>query len=136
MDIEAKNQFLRANSSTPPPVAIGHVSIKVSDIAAATEFLETLGLRWVHQSETHSVMELRGGTHLVVRRAEEPVSPGSPAPFDLMVDDVPATHAAYAAKGVSVSEINEGSIHKSFAVTGPDGYEIRVTSSHTMGRAV
>ena len=136
MDIEAKNQFLRANSLAPPPVAIGHVSVKVSDVAAATQFFEALGLRWVHQSESHAVMELRGGTHLVVRRAEGPVSPGSPAPFDLMVDDVPATHAEYAAKGVSVSEIKGGSIHKSFAVTGPDGYEITVTSSHTMGRAV
>jgi hypothetical protein len=47
------------------------------------------------------VLELRGGTHVVVRQTEQPPAPGTGAPFDLMVDDVDATHRDYALKGLA-----------------------------------
>ena len=136
MDIEAKNTFLREHSSTPPPVAVGHVTMQVSDVAAGTALFETLGLRWVHQTERYSVLEFRGGTHLVLGTADTPVSPGTLAPFDIMVDDVDATWADYEQRGLQVSDVTRGSIHASFRVIGPDGYEIKITSSHTRGRVV
>jgi catechol 2,3-dioxygenase-like lactoylglutathione lyase family enzyme len=136
MDIEAKNAFLREHSSTRPAVAVGHVTVGVTDVAAGTMFFEALGLRWVHQTDRYSVLELRGGTHLVLGTADEPAAPGTPAPFDIMVDDVESTRADYEKRGLQVSEVNRGSIHTSFRVAGPDGYEIRITSPHTGGRAV
>ena len=39
-------------------------------------------------------------THVVVLQAETPV-PGTSAPFELMVDDVDATHRDYAQKGLT-----------------------------------
>ena len=83
-----------------------------------------------------AVLELRGGTHVVVRKAEQPSATGSAAPFDLMVDDIEAARRNYAAKGLGPSEISRGRIHDCFHLTGPDGYDFTVTSSHPGGRAI
>src|SRR5438552_11624626 len=52
-----------------PPVAIGHVSIAVRDVAAAARWFAALGLREIAEGDGYAVLELRGGTHLVVERA-------------------------------------------------------------------
>lgn len=120
----------------PPHAAIGHVVLGVPDIAAATDHFVKLGLRAVHQTDSIGILELRGGTHLIVRAAEGLISEGTRAPFDLMVDDVETTYRDYAEKGFELSEIESGSIHSSFRVNGPGGYVITVASSHTSGRPV
>lgn len=119
-----------------PPVAVGHVRLNVNDVAAASRWLETVGLRPIVTRDELAVLELRGGTHVVVRRAEQPVPPGTAAPFDLMVDDVDATHRDFAAKGLSPMEIRRGRIHDSFEVPGPDGLAFTVNSSHASGKPV
>ena len=73
-----------------PPVAVGHVRLNVVDVGAAARWLATAGLRPIVTMEELAVLELRGGTHVVVRQAEPPPKPGTGAPFDLMVDDVDA----------------------------------------------
>lgn len=122
--------------NTRPPVAIGHVRMMVRDVPQATAFFLKLGLRYVHHSETFAVLELRGGTHLVLRATAEAIASGTNAPFDLMVDDIVATRQAYIELGLTASEIEQGRVHSSFILTGPDGYQITVTSSHTSGRLV
>src|SRR5579859_3601226 len=105
-----------------PPVAVGHVRMTASDVGAAAHWLETVGLRPIVTREELAVLELRGGTHVVVRHAEAPLAPGTGAPFDLMVDDVDAAHRDYAEKGLAPSPISRGRIHDSFVVAGPDGW--------------
>jgi hypothetical protein len=95
-----------------------------------------MGLRAVTTRENFAVLELRGGTHLVLRRTDDAIAPGSVAPIDLMVDDLDATRDACAGRGLAPGEITEGSVHRSFHVAGPDGYSVKITSSHTAGRAV
>lgn len=119
-----------------PPVAVGHVFLDVSDIAKATEYFVGLGLRKISQRETFAVLELRGGTHLQLSIAEEPVSPGLKAPFDLMVDDLDATRESFERMGLSPSKTTSGHVHREFRIIGPDGCEITITSSHTSGRLV
>jgi hypothetical protein len=119
-----------------PPVAVGHVRLNVSDVGAAARWLETVGLRPIVTREELAVLELRGGTHVVVRQAGEPPVPGTGAPFDLMVDDVDATHRDYAEKGLSPSPIRRGRIHDSFIVAGPDGWAFTVNSSHASGQPI
>lgn len=119
-----------------PPVALGHVGMRVNKLGPATDFLERLGLRVVNRGQTLSVLEFRGGTHLVLRETEDDIEPGTVAPIDLMVDDVEATHGAYAGMGLEPSEITAGTIHSSFTIPGPDGYRIKITSSHAGGRPV
>ena len=119
-----------------PPVAVGHVRLSVIDVGAAACWLETVGLRPIVTMDGLAVLELRGGTHVVVRLAETRPAPGTAAPFDLMVDDVDATHRAYAEKGLSPSPIRRGRIHDSFEVAGPDGWVFTVNSSHASGHPI
>ena len=124
------------NSDKRPPVAVGHVRLPVKDVGAAARWLETVGLRPIVTMAELAVLELRGGTHVVVRTAEEPPKPGAMAPFDLMVDDVDAAHRDYAGKGLSPTPIKRGRIHDSFELPGPDGWTFTVNSSHASGKPI
>ncbi len=119
-----------------PPVAVGHVRLNVTDVGAAARWLETVGLRPIVTMDELAVLELRGGTHVVVRRAEGPPAPGTGAPFDLMVDEIDATHRDYAEKGLSPSPIRRGHIHDAFDLPGPDGWAFTVNSSHAGNRPI
>jgi hypothetical protein len=119
-----------------PPVAVGHVRLPATDVGAAERWLQSVGLRPIFADDGLAVLELRGGTHVVVRKIEQPPTAGSAAPFDLMVDDIEAARRDYAAKGLEPSEISRGRIHDSFHLRGPDGYDFTVTSSHAGGMAV
>ncbi len=121
---------------TIPAVAVGHVSMEVNHVGPAADWFAGMGLRTVATYDSLAVLELRGGTHLVLRRTDEEVAPGALAPIDLMVDDLDATRDVCAKRGLAPSEITEGSVHRSFRVAGPDGYSVKITSSHTGGRAV
>ena len=124
-----------AKKDQRPPVAVGHVRLNVSDVGAAARWLETVGLRPIVQMEELAVLELRGGTHVVVRQAEKPRA-GAGAPFDLMVDDIDAAYSDYAEKGLSPSPIRRGRIHDSFELAGPDGWAFTVNSSHASGKPI
>lgn len=119
-----------------PPVAVGHVRLPVADVGAAALWLERVGLRPIVTMDDLAVLELRGGTHVVVRHAAAPPERGAAAPFDLMVDDIDGAHRDYAAKGLSPSPVRRGQIHDSFDLAGPDGWKFTVNSSHAGGRPV
>jgi hypothetical protein len=119
-----------------PPVAVGHVFLAARDVAAAAQWLAQAGLRPIAEDEDFAVLELRGGTHLVVTKAARRPKAGTEAPFDLMVDDVDAAHRDYAKKGFKPSPIRRGNIHDSFHVAGPDGYRVAILSSHAGKRPV
>ena len=119
-----------------PPVAVGHVRLPATDVAAAARWLETVGLRPIFQDADLAVLEFRGGTHVVVRKPDQPLAVGTTEPFDLMVDDIEAARHDCGAKGLEPSEISRGRIHDSFHLVGPDGHDFTVTSSHAGGRAV
>ncbi len=124
------------DDGTIPPVAVGHVSMDVNHIGPAVDWFAAMGLRTVTTRDKFAVLELRGGTHLVLSRTDQEVVAGTLAPIDLMVDDLDATRDACAGRGLAPGEITEGSVHRSFHVPGPDGYSVKITSSHTGARAV
>ena len=93
-------------------------------------------MRDIFQSEEFGVLELRGGTHLVLSRSKEGIEAGRKAPFDLMVDDIDAARAEFTQAGVPATEISRGRIHDTFQIDGPSGYRIAVTSSHAGDRPV
>jgi hypothetical protein len=97
-------------------------------------FMIALGLRPVGKSEDVAVLELRGGTHLVLLRTDEPLS--GTAPFDLMVEDLEATHERLSELGFSPSAIVSGRVHRSFTVRDPSGQDVEFNSSHVSGRPV
>ena len=63
-----------------PPVAVGHIMLQVSDIGGANDFFTGIGMRPVHLGDTVSVLELRGGTHLVLHSADGPSRRGPRRP--------------------------------------------------------
>jgi hypothetical protein len=113
-----------------PPVWVGHVYLSVNDVPSAALWLETVGLRRIVVRDEAAVMEMRGGTHVVVRPG---AASGGTAPFDLMVDDLDVAHRDYAQKGLSPSPIRQRQWrydHDSFELPGPDGWVFTVYSSH------
>jgi hypothetical protein len=135
-DLNRKETAVPDTTDQRPPVAVGHVRLSVTDVGAAARWLETVGLRPIVTMNELAVLELRGGTHVVVRHADEPPAPGTGAPFDLMVDAIDATHRDYAAKGLSPSPIRRGQIHDSFDLAGPDGWAFTINSSHAGSRPI
>jgi catechol 2,3-dioxygenase-like lactoylglutathione lyase family enzyme len=117
-----------------PDIAIGHVRLLVGDVAKTTEFFVKLGIRTIVDHAEFAVLELRGGTHLVLRPWEEP--DGSPVPFDIMVDDIDAAHRCIQGHGMAVTAINRGRIHDHFEVQTPDHRALTINSSHAGDRAV
>ena len=113
-----------------PPIWVGHVAIVVSDPARSADWWEEIGLRSVHRGHDISILELRGGTHLLLFPGEPKTGP---APFDCMVDDVDGTHASFAAKNFAPADIVRGEIHDQFTVEDPDGYVVQFSNSHVEG---
>ena len=118
-------------SDERPPIAIGHVNMKTAKFDDTLAFMVDLGMRQVTKFDALAVLELRGGTHLVLQAdaegADQQVS------FDLMVDDIDAQHAALTGAGYSPTEINRGKIHATFEVREPAGNTIKFFDSHAMG---
>jgi hypothetical protein len=112
------------------------VSLDVTDIDAASRWFATVGLRPLVSGTDLAVLELRGGTHLVVVHVGHPPEPRTGAPFDLMFDDVDATHRIVAERGLFPSPIRRGRIHGSFEIVGPDGWVFTINSSHASGQPV
>ncbi len=127
-----------------PPMWIGHVALAVADVAASAEFFQRIGLRLVESAETFAIFELRGGTHLILlptagretTGAQASTEAQAKATFDLMVDDLDATHASFVTLGLAPSDIEAGDIHRSFTITEPGGHVITVNSSHVTGQPV
>jgi len=75
-----------------------------------------------------SILELRGGTHIVVRSGE----PGT-ATLDLIVDDIDETRSVLAAAGADPGSIQRGNPHARFIATDPEGNTLVVNSNHAIG---
>ena len=123
-----------AHSDLRPPVWVGHISLTTDRLAESHDFMVRLGMRPIARGDGFAVLELRAGTHLVLQ-ARERIEPGE-APFDLMVEDLDATHARLTGLGLAPSEISEGRIHRSFTVRDPSGHVVKFNSSHVSDQPV
>jgi len=117
-----------------PEIAIGHVRLSVSNVTDATDFFVKLGIRTLVEREDFAVLELRGGTHLVLLPWETPES--NPVDFDIMVDDIDAAYGKLKGYGMAVSDLSRGRIHDNFEVQTPDRRALTINSSHAGDRAV
>ncbi len=120
-----------STESDLPSAWVGHVVQPASDPKQTLDFYVGLGLRAVHEADGIGIVELRGGTHIVFT-AGAPEA-GSGAPFDLMVADLDAARSAWRDAGAEVSSVTEGTVHRSFTLTDPDGVVVNVSDSHVIG---
>ena len=118
-----------------PPVWVGHVLLETDRLAETAEFMRKLGMRPIVQRPEVAVLELRGGTHLVLIAKPE-VIPGK-APFDLMVEDLGETHKRFTELGLMPTAIERISPdHEGFTLHEPAGHVIAFYSNHVSGRPV
>ena len=94
--------------------------------------------RPILRREELAILELRGGTHLVLLAAEGEPEAGLVGAFNFMVEDIEAAHAAMGRAGVEATAIGEDHLagHLWFEVTDPDSHVLNVFSSHTGRRPV
>jgi len=130
--------------SAKPPVSIGHTSLTVADIEASHRFYTALGLRVVGKGDDMSILELRGGTHLLLFQSGGPSSEGEspfdqapPSMIDLMIEgrtleELDAYRARLIAEGVEPEPIHDRRYfgHHVFKARDPDGNEVTVSTSH------
>jgi catechol 2,3-dioxygenase-like lactoylglutathione lyase family enzyme len=134
--VTASPQRKHVKTAERPPVAVGHVRLQTHCVPETIDFFRAIGLRHIFRKETFGVLELRGGTHLVISKRDKPIRRATPAPFDIMVDDIEKTRRTYEKKGFEPTEITSGTIHSSFFVRIPSGHKLKITSSHAGNRPV
>ena len=125
-----------SNEGQRPPVWIGHVVLDTDRLEESAQFMRSIGMRPVYQGPVVAIFELRGGTHLVLTAKSE-VVPGD-APFDLMVEDLRATHQQFTALGLAPTpiEVMSSIDHELFRVREPAGHLITFFSNHVSGNPV
>jgi len=97
--------------------------------------MRNIGLRPIVQRPDVAVLELRGGTHLVLVAKPEVVA--GEASFDLMVEDLHAAHQHFIGLGLAPTPIETVSDnHQRFLVREPAGNMISFFSNHVSGQPV
>lgn len=121
-----------------PGVAIGHVTLRVRDVTEAESFYRTLGMRPIMAREQMAILEMRGGTHLLLFRSKGKPKSGPVRSFDLMVDDIRVLRTQLSKMRMEVSGVERDgrSGHTFFSVKDPDGHLLTVYSSHAGDREV
>jgi len=133
-----------------PAAAFGHFVLKVNDIDISYQFYTKLGLRPFGIFPDLAIIELRGGTHILLfsKNDELPFSLSSShlgqrgaffnERLDLMIDgksrsDLELYRANLMEKGLSVDAIAQDQFfgHDYFQLADPDGNGITVYTSHT-----
>ncbi len=135
-----------------PLVWVGHVVLRTRKQKESEAFLRALGIRYLTREDDVVILELRGGTHLILlddkdaegaeagdarglSGAEADVLAGD-AGFDLMVDDLDAAHGVCTEHGLNPEDIDKGRNHRSFSVAEPSGHRIKFFDSHVSDNPV
>jgi catechol 2,3-dioxygenase-like lactoylglutathione lyase family enzyme len=133
---------LMPNMTHPPEVGIGHVMLPVGDVEASSRFYAELGLQLCHSAGDLAILELRGGTHLLLMKRKEDqkggVSQSRRERVDLMISgrtkpELESYRAALVEQGMNPSAIPDESLygHYLFRLQDPDGHEVIVATSHS-----
>ena len=111
-----------------PRFGIGHISITARDVGALADFYDRIGMRLVVNMGRMAIVELRGGTHIVIQSGDS-----GGATLDLIVDDIDETREILAAAGVEPGSITRGNPHDRFMALDPEGNTLVVASNHAIG---
>jgi len=132
-----------------PAAALGHFVMRVANLGVSYQFYADLGLRQIGVFPDVAIIELRGGTHILLF----PESVEGPIPLtasrlgqrggffnehlDLLINgktrgELEAYRAILLKKGIVAGEIAQESFfgHDYFQLADPDGHGITVYTSH------
>jgi catechol 2,3-dioxygenase-like lactoylglutathione lyase family enzyme len=132
-----------------PELAVAHLVFKVADLKSSCQFYSNLGLPPFFTEEKIAIIELRGGTHLVLLSVDEPAGEDVAESvtgqfhkrfseqFDLMIegknlDDLKKYRSELIGRGIAAGEIPDEAVfgHHLFCVKDPDGNGITIYTSH------
>ena len=119
-----------------PLVGVAHVVLETDRMEETGDFIKKIGMRPIFEGSPVSVYEMRGGTHLILMFKSEIF--GAAASFDLMVDDLHATHQRLTLLGLAPSPIEARPAidHEVFTVCEPAGHVVTFFSSHASGKPI
>ena len=130
-------------------LAVAHLVFKVADLKSSCDFYSNLGLPPFYIEEKVAIIELRGGTHLVLLSVDE--SAGEEVAesltgqfherlserFDLMIkgkglDELKKYRLELLRRGIAAGEIPDETFfgHHLFCIKDPDGNGITIYTSH------
>lgn len=132
-----------------PSAAIAHFVMKVKDVESSYAFYQGLGLRGIDKFPEMAIIELRGGTPLLLAAKDDPMAGALHASrvgqrpdfisekIDLMIAghtraDLEKYRAELMANGYSPADIAEAPLygHDYFSMLDPDGHGVSVYTSH------
>lgn len=133
-----------AQPNAVPDFAVGHLSLTVGDVAACHRFYADLGLRTFGKGETMAILELRGGTHLLLFQrgapdsdVESPFDGARANSVDLMIagrsrEELEAVRNRLVEHGHAPDPIADRQFfgHFVFKAKDPDGNAVTVSTSH------
>ncbi|MCA2024654.1 VOC family protein [Enterobacter sp. K16B] len=132
-----------------PSAALAHFVMKVNDVDASYAFYQGLGLRALDKFPGMAIIELRGGTHLLLTEKDAPDTQSlhisrigqrpdfAPEKIDLMIEGHSRTELetyrnGLIDKGYSPQQIAKEMLfgHHYFSLLDPDGNGISFYTSH------
>ncbi|HVB68627.1 MAG TPA: VOC family protein [Acetobacteraceae bacterium] len=137
-------------NNNSPAAVFGHFIMKVNDIDVSYQFYTKLGLRPFGIFPDLAIIELRGGTHILLFRKEDKLLSSLSSShlgqrgasfnerLDLMIDgksrsELELYRTTLVERGLSVDAIAQDQFfgHDYFQLADPDGNGITVYTSHT-----
>src|ERR1700723_1928550 len=132
-------------------LAVAHLVFKVADLKSSCKFYSNLGIPPFFTDEEVAIIELRGGTHLILlsvdSMAGESIAESLTGQFherfseqfDLMIkgkslDELQAYRLELVSRGIAVGELSDETFfgHRLFCIKDPDGNGITIYTSHSI----
>jgi catechol-2,3-dioxygenase len=132
-------------------LAVAHLVFKVADLESSCEFYSNLGIPPFAVEERVAIIELRGGTHLLLLEVDQLAGEGIAESltgqfherfaeqFDLMikgkgVNELKEYRSELISRGIAAGEIPDETFfgHHLFCVKDPDGNGITIYTSHAV----
>jgi catechol-2,3-dioxygenase len=132
-------------------LAVAHLVFKVADLKSSCQFYSNLGIPPFAIDEEGAIIELRGGTHLILLEVDQPAGEGVAESltgqfhkrfseqFDLMIEgkglnELRKYRLGLISRGIAAGEIPDETFfgHHLFCVQDPDGNGITIYTSHAI----
>src|SRR3984893_11529978 len=132
-------------------LAVAHLVFKVADLNSSCQFYSNLGIPPFAIDEKVAIIELRGGTHLLLLEVDQPVGEDVAESltgqfhkrfseqFDLMIkgkglNELTKYRLELISRGIAPGEIPDETFfgHHLFCIKDPDGNGITIYTSHSI----
>jgi catechol-2,3-dioxygenase len=132
-------------------LAVGHLVFKVADLRSSCEFYSNLGIPPFATEDGIAIIELRGGTHLILLSVDQQAGEGIAESmtgqfqerfseqFDLMIKgkglkELEKYRLELIGRGIAAGEIPDETFygHHLFCIKDPDGNGITIYTSHSI----